>query len=102
MQVLFGKGFKDAEDVEMKDTKGNAATLRGVCVEALLASYEDERALAGEEKLKRWELAMKIKKAQDPADLSVEEISLIKKLIGKAYGALVVGQAWSMLEGKEF
>ena len=32
-------------------------------------------------------------------DLTVDELSSIKKLVGEAYGPLIVAQAWPMLEG---
>lgn len=100
MTVFMGVGLKDLNDREIPGSDGNPATVRGVVMDALVAAYQDEAQLSGEEKLKRWELAMKIKNATDPTELSAEEISLAKKLVGKAYGALVVGQVWSVLEGK--
>ena len=75
------------------------STVRGVVIEALLVSYTDEAMLAGEEKLKRWELATKVKNTPDPIELTVEEITLAKKLVGKAYSPMIVGQSWKVLEG---
>lgn len=99
MQVLLNSGLVDFEGEVMKDAKGSPAVLRGVCIDALMAQFEDEKNLSGDEKLKRFDLALKVKKAEDPADFTVEEVALLKKLIGKAYGPLVVGQTWKMLEG---
>ena len=73
--------------------------LKQFCIEPLLATFPDEQNLAGEEKLRRFLLASKIHWADGEAELMAEEISLVKKLIGKGYGPLVVGQAWKMLEG---
>lgn len=101
MQVLLGSQLKTLEGEMLPDLQGNPAVLRGVCIEALMAQFEDERNLSGEEKLKRFELALKIKQAVDPAEFTAEEIALMKKLIGKGYGPLIVGQTWKMLEGKE-
>ena len=77
---------------------GPPFTLRTVCQNALVAVYQDEQQLSGEDKLSRWELAVKIKKAVDPCELTTEEVVLVKKLIGKAYGPVISGQAWEMLE----
>jgi hypothetical protein len=77
---------------------GGPLTLATVSRNALVAVFQDETTITGEEKVKRWALAMRIKKGAE-ADLSVEEIVLIKKLIGKAYGAVVCGPAWAALEG---
>ena len=101
MVILFDVGFKDLDGAEVPNDKGTAATLRGVTIEALLAQFTDEPNLGGEEKLTRWELASKIKNSPDPINVTVEELTLIKKLVGKAYGILIVGQAWKYLEGEK-
>jgi len=75
-------------------------TLKAAIVNALQAMFEDERALDGEEKLKRWQLAMRVYLGGD-VDLSSEEIAKIKKLVGKLYGPSVVGPVWTALEGEK-
>ena len=99
MQVLLGKVLMDLDGAELLGEDKQPFTLRSACVAALLAQFEDEKNLSGEEKLKRWELAVTIKNSSDPAELKAEEIALIKKLIGKAYAAIIVGQTWKFLEG---
>jgi hypothetical protein len=74
-------------------------TLKDVAVDALLAQFQDEQNLSGEEKCKRYVLATRIY-GNDEIELTVEEVALIKKLIGRGFSPLVVGQAYSMLEGK--
>ena len=101
MIIMFGKTLVDENDNTLTEDGrigGKPATLRFIAVKALSMVYQDEQSLSGEEKFKRYDLAMKIK--ADPVDLEVEEISLIKKLIGKAYGPVIVWQAWNILEGK--
>lgn len=77
-------------------------TLGAICEQALLATFADERdatgkeTIEGKEKFERWKLAAKVH-GKD-VSLSAEELSLIKKLVGKAYGPLIVGQAWTMLD----
>ena len=61
-----------------------------------LEGYPDEQA-SGEEKFKRYQLAERIS-AAGPQDVSVEEVALIKRLIGKGYPPMVVGPAWLALE----
>lgn len=78
---------------------GTTLTLRSACVNSLMAMYDSERDLSGEAKLKRYLLATKIHTEEEP-DLSSEEISMLKELIGKAYGVAVVGPAFLILEGK--
>lgn len=71
-------------------------TLGEVAANSLLGNYPDERELVGDEKLRRLELALKVRAARDPK-LTPEEIALIKKLVSKAYGPLVSGRAWQVL-----
>ncbi len=98
MKVNFSKELVDLNGKAINDTTGKPATLKGVSIDALMAVFQDEQNLSGEEKLKRYKLAVKISSGE--SEVSVEEISMVKKLIGKAFGALVVGQCWEILEGK--
>jgi hypothetical protein len=75
-------------------------TLATIAVNALLAAYPDEQTppLPAEEKVKRFALAEKVQLHPSDAQLTVDEVALIKKLIGKGYPALVVGEAWRVLD----
>lgn len=75
-------------------------TLKRAAVNAVQAMFEDERNLDGSEKLKRWQLAMRIHLGGD-VDLSADEITLVKKLVGKLYGPSVVGPVWTALEAEK-
>jgi hypothetical protein len=92
MQILLDQQFIDDNDKPMD------LTLRQVAKQSLLAQFEDEKNLPLESKVKRYDLYLKIKDAVDPADLTTDEIVEIKKLIGKAYAIMIVGQAVKMLE----
>ena len=96
MKINFNQPIKNIQGEGIKDL-----TLKTVSVESLLATFDDERSLLGEEKAKRYLLATRIYANPEDIDLTVEEISKIKQLIGKGYGPLVVGQAWEILEGRE-
>lgn len=98
MKINFGQALKTLEGEELKYGE-KALALKVPAVNALMGAYEDERNLSGEEKVKRYDLAMRITSITEP-DLTAEETALIKKLIAKAYSPLVVGQAWKMLENK--
>ena len=81
-------------------TGKQALTVKAAIVNALQAMFDDERALDGEEKLKRWQLAMRVYLGGD-VDLSSEEIAKVKKLVGKLYGPSGVGPGWAALEGEK-
>jgi hypothetical protein len=94
MKINFNQQLKNLRGEDLPNL-----TLKAVAIEALLAMYEDERTLTGEEKAKRYLLATRIY-ANDELDLTVEEIAQVKQIIGRGYGPLIVGQAWDMLECK--
>jgi hypothetical protein len=91
---LQGKPIKSKEDeVEL------TLTLERVAVSALLQPSKDE---TGEDKYKKYGFMKRIHEAKEPVELKSEEVSFIKKAIGdSAFTALVVGQAWDLLEGKQ-
>ena len=101
MKVNFGAPITDLRGEIINGPDGKMFTLGKVAVEALSATYKDEAEgktqLSGEEKVKRFKLAV-IAVGEEVADVSVEDIATMKKLIGKAYPPLVVGRAYEILE----
>ena len=95
MKINFNQNLKKLDGTDLENI-----TLKSVTTEVLQLAFQDEQGLSGEEKAKRWVLATRVYANPGNIDLTIEEVSLIKKLIGKAYGPLIVGQAWEMLEGK--
>lgn len=74
-------------------------TLRKAIVDSLTSNFQDEQKLEAMKKAKRGWLAMKIWDHKDPLiELTAEEVTLCKDLIGKRYSPLVVAQAWSILD----
>jgi hypothetical protein len=104
MLVAFDTVLRDLDGKPLPEDKdkpeGAQATLKKASIESLLAIYQDEQNLSGEDKLKRWQLATKINGSNGPAEFTVEEVALVKKLIGKAYNPLITGQAWTILEAR--
>lgn len=89
---LDGSPFLGPDGKEIK------TTLATVSETALTSSYQDEAALPPGEKSNRFWLAQRIHIDPKNVVLSPEEITLLKKLIDKAYNPLVVGQAWAVLD----
>ena len=77
-------------------TESRILILRRVVVDALMAQRQDQE-LSGGQKVRRYAIATQIHN-EDAPDLKVEDVALIKKLVGEVYGPLVVGQAWAMLD----
>jgi hypothetical protein len=86
---VYGKEISDPAD-KIPLTVGKAA------VAALCAGGPDEK-ITGAEKFKRWQLAQKIAGVLE-AELTVEEVALIKKVSGEVWGIVVVGPLWLALE----
>jgi hypothetical protein len=109
MKINFSHELKTLDGKSIPGFDGKERTsLKDVCVDALLAQFRDEvgaagnpgTGISGEEKCNRYVLATRIY-GDDEVDLKVEEIALLKKLVGKGFGPLIVGQAWDMLENKQ-
>ena len=77
--------------------KPEEAMLRRICLEVLMNTLRGDDNMPGAEKARLYALGMKIQAEAEP-DLPVEDWTLIKDRIGKAYGPLVVGQAYAMID----
>lgn len=108
MKIDFSQTLKNIEGDNLLRTRHDRnlnksielpATLQWAAVEALLAVQQDEK-LTGEEKAKRYELALKIQAASEPLDLPVEDVALLKKLCDANFATLIVGQVRRMLDAK--
>lgn len=108
MKILVTSVLHDLEGVPLRDaavtdTGGKVLrperdfTLRKACTEALQASNLTGDSPDGEERARRFQLCIKIMSSDEP-DLTAEEIAKLKKLIGLAFGALVVGRTYALLD----
>ena len=95
LKTLDGKALREAHESGERDV-----LLSRLAVNALLMTYEDERSLSGEDKVKRFKLAQQINDADGDVEVTAEQVSLLKSLIAKAYTPLVVGQSYEILEGE--
>lgn len=75
---------------------GKNLTLRDVCASALLQVSAQEN-IPGDEKVKRYTLALAVFSSKEDLDLAVEDVALIKKLVGEQFAPMVVGQVWGFL-----
>lgn len=102
MKIDVNQTLKTMNGQVMKDDDGTGqivdATLRMAMVNAILSPIEKE---SGMDKVKKFNLAKKIHDAESEVDLTVEEVSLIKERIGEVFPAIIVGQVFDLLEGKE-
>lgn len=76
-------------------------TIGGCICNALMATGPRDHDMTGEEKLRRFKLAMRVHGRAIPVSISVEEAALIKRVVGQAYGPMVVGQVWEAIDGPQ-
>lgn len=91
VKQFSGQSFKNPDE-PTDDLK-----LWVVAINSLKLVFDDEMGLSGVEKLKRGKLAMKIY-GSSILEVSSEEITLIKFVIGKAYGPEIVTSSEILLE----
>jgi len=96
MKLRLEEVIKDMEDKPLKGADDKEMSLKDVCINALMTPLEDDKDMGGDKKVSLFTLAMSIKQGND--ELTAEEISLIKKRIGKMYTQLVVGRAFALIE----
>lgn len=83
-------------DGEALQADGQPLTLERVVIIALLQPVDK---MPGEEKYRRYDMMRRIHGAAGPVELTVEQVAYVKQAVGDSvFTALVVGQAWDMLE----
>jgi hypothetical protein len=80
-----------------KDGQAETAVVRTALVNALLQPTDKD---AGIDKMKKYDLAMRIYSAKTLVELTIEECAMVKELVGKSFAPLVVGQLWNLLDGR--
>lgn len=90
------KGVDGKQELPNVDEK-RPLTIKDVCISALLTPIdgEDEKS-----KFSRWEIFKLLREATDQVDLTLEQLSLVKKYVGKFQPPLIMGQVFDLIEGK--
>lgn len=109
MKIDFNQELKAIDGETLLRTKRNRttnameevpATFQWAAVEALLTVQQNENNISGEDKAKRYDLALKIQEAKGPLDLPVEDVAFLKKLCDAHFTPLIVGQTRRLLDAK--
>ena len=106
---LDGKTVIPEQPPEMKNVDGVMEevihppfTLRKACTNVLVMREVTKdgrpKEMTGKEKVERYELAKKIHNSTGLVDLQVEEVALLKELIGRIFPPITVGQAFEILD----
>ncbi len=104
MKLVLTQVFKKFNGNDMKMKEGGSLSLQTILVDTLLGQVAgDEDPAASQYKVQRFELGLKISKAEGEAELSLDELGQIKRAIeGKQPGFLPLmhAQALAMIEDK--
>ncbi len=85
----------DGTPVTISPTDQGRLTLQRVCEDALIANNLPGDSADPKEKGRRFWIAQKI---HDGKELTAEEVTMTLKIIGLAYGPLIIGRATEMLD----
>lgn len=97
MKIDMKVKLKTLKGDDILDEKNNPVTIGDIISQALLASFPDDNE-KGEEKYKKFKLAVKVNSSDLPIDITLEEAVKIKEIVGKGFSPLIVGQVWEILE----
>jgi len=99
MQKRFDSIVTQLDGTPWKNEHGEPLTVGKAVTTALLAAYDDDRTLSGEEKFKRFLLAERIHGAgTGTVEVTAENLSLIKLVVARAFTTGVVGFIYRYLE----
>jgi len=96
MKIKLNEVLKDIDGKTSLKLQNKVMTLKDVSIQAILTPGKDERP---EQKYKNYEIFRKLSEGGE-IDLSVEDISYLKRKIGELFPPLIMGQAWDILEKK--
>jgi len=99
MKVDFSQPILGLDNTELRGPDGDKLTLSEICSKALInANFEN---IDADTKQKRGNLALKIYNTEEPIQLKVEEISLIKETVAQIWSPLVIARAFPLLDEAE-
>ena len=96
MKVKLNEVLKDIDGKTPLKLPNKTMTLKDVSIQAILTPGKDEKP---EQKYKNYEIFRELSEGGE-VDLSVEDVSYLKRKIGELFPPLIMGQAWDMLENK--
>jgi hypothetical protein len=95
MKIKIDEQLKDVEGKPIISNGRAPLTLRDVCINSILSPIDGDDEV---KKYAKYEIFKKLRNAKDEAILTVEEIAVIKKMIGRFQPPLILGQCFELLE----
>ena len=96
MKIKMDSELKGINGLEPIMDQGKVITLKEICIAALLTPTEGDEE---KKKYEKWEIYKKIKDAKtELVELTAEDVTTIKRGIGKIHPPLILGQCFELLE----
>lgn len=95
MKIKINVQLKGVDGISAIGDTENPMTLKDVCVSSILTPVADDSEKG---KFEKWEIFKKLRDAKEEVTLTAEEITVIKKGIGKFQPPLILGQCFELLE----
>lgn len=73
----------------------NSPTLKDVCINSLIAPQQEDDE---KKKFEKYEIYKKIRDVEEEVELKIEELALIKRVIGKIQPTLIMGQCFELID----
>ena len=89
MKIKINDKLKGINDEDLN------VTVKDVIIQSLLSPVQEDKQ---EDKWLKYEIYKKVKEAVSEVDLKTEQITIIKKAIGKFQPPLILGQTFEIIE----
>lgn len=96
MKYRISGAIKGSDKKPIKNEDGTLFTYAQAISTSLLAQPKDDNSTP-DDKYKRYKIAMKCMDA-DSVDLTMDEIKIVKDLVGKVYTTYTIGKVYDFLE----
>jgi hypothetical protein len=99
MRIDFEQVIRDLKEQPLKNGEDGPLTLGGVTCTTMIGVLPEDQNIAPEEKVKMFRLAQLATKGGEQ-EVKTEDLAMLKKRVGKMFGALVVGRVFDLIEGE--
>jgi hypothetical protein len=100
MKINFDAEILDLDGKPLVDgAPGKTMTLASVSCASLINMLREDESIPADDKVKMFRIAQLACKGGEQ-EIKTEDVALLKKRIGKMYGALIVGRAYDLIEGE--
>ncbi len=101
MKIDFTKVLTDLDNSPILEAEEKPFTLGSAVKVALLTGFQDDKS-DGKEKMKRFDLALKVSSAMnlenpESSEISSEEATIIRDMAGKVFTTLIVGRIYQSI-----